>query len=85
MRRAYRGYLHHRWVFTIKDDVLWMFPKLSFIEIMEGLEFVEPRVTQELSFFWKDYIPYKIFQDDWLGPNPWEVVNNYREQIKDGL
>ncbi len=85
LKRAYRGYFHHRWIFTIRDEALWIFPKLTAIEVMKDLKWVEPRVTRELSFFWEGDIPYKMFQDDWLGPNPWEYIINYSREIKEGL
>ena len=84
-RRLYRGYIHHRWIFSVKSNTLWMFPKLPVIEVMDNLEWVEPHTIQELSFFWEGGIPYKIFQDDWLGPNPWKMVENYRKEIQEGL
>ena len=79
IREAYRGYIHHRWIFDMEDDTLKIFPKLPAIEVMDGID-LTPQNT-ELSFYWEDDIPYKMFQDDWLGPNPWDLINNYRKEL----
>jgi hypothetical protein len=88
---TYRGFFHHRWIYTIKDGVLWMFPKLNFLEFMMGLPWLPKDKEEtdlyfhELSFWWKDDIPYKIVNDDFLGPGPNEVFQYYREQLEEGI
>jgi len=88
---TYRGFHHHRWIYTLKLGILWMFPKLNFIEFMEGLPWLPANQSEtevnfhELSFWWKDDIPYKIVNDDFLGPNPNAVFSYYRERLEEGI
>jgi hypothetical protein len=90
---SYRGFFHHRWIYTIKDETLWMFPKLNFIEFLgDMLPWIPNNIADtrekhfhELSFWWKDYIPYKIVNDDFLAPGPNEVFRYYRDQLEDGI
>jgi hypothetical protein len=100
---TYRGFHHHRWIYTVKEDnTLWAFPKLSFIDYIEGVvdwipeSEVETRGNMsdggdvaghwhELSFWWAEDIPYKIVNDDFLGPSPNEVFQYYRDHLKEGL
>lgn len=100
---TYRGFHHHRWIYTVKEDnTLWAFPKLSFIDYIDGVvEWLPKNETEtrgnikqggkveghfhELSFWWKDDIPYKIVNNDFLGPSPNEVFQYYREQLKEGI
>lgn len=84
----YKGYIHHRWIFSVFEGVYRVFPKLPCLEVLKGLEWAEELEggrSQELSFFWKDDIPFETFQNDWLGPNPVELITNYRHQLKLGL
>jgi hypothetical protein len=88
---TYRGFFHHRWIYTIKNGTLWMFPKLNFIEFMDGLPWM-PKDREEtdlffheLSFWWKDDIPYKIVNGDFLGPQPNYVFEYYRDQLREGI
>jgi 2-polyprenyl-3-methyl-5-hydroxy-6-metoxy-1,4-benzoquinol methylase len=89
---TYRGFHHHRWICTLKGETLWLFPKLNFIEFMVGLPWLpkNERDTRdsnfhELSFWWKDDIPYKIVNDDFLGPNPNAVFSYYRSELEEGI
>jgi hypothetical protein len=88
LKSPYRGYFHHRWIFTIDDGKLYLFPKLNFVEHIQGLENVldqSDNGCQELAFFWEDSIPFEIVNDDFLGPNPPSVFGYYRDLLEKGL
>jgi len=81
------GYTGHRWIMNMEDGVLVMYPKLPFVEHLEGLDFFDPDNVpgHMLCFWWKDNIPFRIAMDDFLGPNPPTVYNAYREGLRKGL
>lgn len=85
----FRGYFHHRWIFTVKEGVLWAFPKLNFIEYMTGLEWATREnkdfYCHEMSFRWRDDIPFKIINDDFMGPHGPAVCEMYRNNLRDGV
>lgn len=87
LKSPYRGYFHHRWIFTISDGKLYLFPKLNFVEHMQGLENVLDHgdMHEELGFFWENTIPFGIVNDDYMGPNPPSVFGYYRELLEKGL
>lgn len=79
----YRGYIHHRWVFNIEDDEFVGYPKMSFLEYdrsYDALANMNPAV-QDLSFYWKDSIPIKIVNNDYLGPDVASVIGYYRRLL----
>ena len=82
---AYRGYCHHRWIFTIIDNEFIAIPKLNFIEYLDGIEQPDPPGAGDLSFFWKDDIPFEFMNSDFLGPNPPTVFDLYRKYLNEGL
>jgi len=96
LQTLYHGYIHHRWLFSVKindnQPTLFMFPKLGWLEHLKGkkeewgttLDWVT-RPGGELSVWWKDNVPYKLFQDDWLGPNPWDMAVKFQQELKEGL
>ncbi len=95
------GYTGHRWIFNmIKEGneypVIELYPKLPFIEHLTGLEkLTEAKEIIEngktiypkymLCFWWQDVIPFKIVNDDFIGPNPFFVYQYYREGLNRGL
>lgn len=73
------GYIHHRWIYTFKNNVYLALPKLNFIEHIPELRKLgtsNPNVS-ELSFFWKDDIEYKILNNDYMGPTVTDVIDYY--------
>ena len=82
---AYRGYCHHRWIFTIIDNKFIAIPKLNFIENLNGVDQPDPPGAGDLSFFWKDSIPFEFMNSDFLGPNPPTVFDMYRKYLNEGL
>ncbi len=81
----YIGYFHHRWICSILDGVFILFPKLQFVDCIDKYEWVNKEAWHELSFRWKGNIPFKIINDDWLGPNAPSVFEIYRKELKKGI
>ena len=82
----FRGFLPHRWIFTIKEGRLWAFPKLPFINVMR-LSWVYNRFhSEELSFEWSDDIPFFEVSDIILDePDPQKAIEYYYEHLKGGI
>jgi hypothetical protein len=73
----YRGYIHHRWIFTIKNEVVYGFPKINYLEtnfIFDHVSDISENKS-DLSFFWKDTIPLKYINNNFLGPNIASVIS----------
>lgn len=76
------GYIHHRWIFNIRPEesnILVGFPKLGFLEYethLHKLANISDNVA-ELNFRWKTHIPYRIVNDDYLGPSSSAVRGYY--------
>ena len=81
----YRGYPHHRWVFTIRDGKWLGFPKQGFLEVDSFYDTLTDHSRQmlypELSFIWKDAIDLQIVNSDFLGPNSQAIFRFYRHQL----
>ncbi len=75
----YRGYMHHRWICDVRDGIFYFYPKLNFIEQLTHLHGLADMDTNkyEIRIWWKDTIPYKIINDDYLGPSPAAVFGYY--------
>ncbi len=81
---SYRGYIHHRWVFTIRNGILWGFPKLGFIEIDPFFDQIGNQATDsniDMSFFWDSRLNLHIVNDDYLGPSVDAVIGYYHTQM----
>jgi FkbM family methyltransferase len=77
-----RGYISHRWIFTIKDKQLVAYPKLPFLEhesFLDTMAIVRPDV-RDLSFFWYKTIP---FQEVTLGNTTQEIRGAYYNLLYD--
>jgi len=74
----YRGYIHHRWIFDIKNDSIIAYPKINYIEnyIFDRIANISNDV-QDLSFFWKDTIEMTYLNSNFLGPNVQSVIEYY--------
>lgn len=72
------GYIHHRWIFDKQDDAMLVIPKMPFLESMiSNVNY--RREMFEIVYEWSDEIPYKIFMNNFLGPNADTVHNTYAE------
>ena len=83
----FRGFTPHRWVFTIKSDILWCFPKMNFLEYMPDIDewIKENPDPVALSFWWRDEIPCKMIDDTYLDfPDPQKAIEFYRKELFDG-
>jgi len=88
LNKPYIGYCHHRWIFSIIDGPkLRLFPKLEFVACVIGIqELIKGKpVENELSFWWKDDIPFEIINSDFLGPNPPSVMRLYEKLLPEGI
>ena len=78
----YRGYIHHRWIFNIENNVFKAYPKQNFLEYESHLdEIADKHKTEnaELQIFWENEVDLKIVNDDFLGPS----VDSVKEYYKD--
>lgn len=74
----YRGYIHHRWIFTPKDDYILSFPKINYIESFLFDKVADPSIDKnDLSFYWKDQINIKYVNNNYLGPSVDAVIGYY--------
>jgi hypothetical protein len=84
--QAFRGYIHHRWVFDSRGDNITAYPKQCFVEYMPYIdEWTQknPRTedNSELQFFWKDELNINIVNNDILGPSPQAVMEYYKKLV----
>jgi hypothetical protein len=81
--KNYRGYNHHRWIMTIKNDAILGFPKQGFIENLEWNSITNKLNSnnEELWILWSEKINFNIINDDWLGPSPTEIVEIYKREL----
>jgi hypothetical protein len=83
-RDAFRGGIHHRWIFDSKDGKLIAYPKINLIETLtwfpHGLV-IEENATTELRVFWKDSIEFEVINNDYLGPTREAVIDMYQKLL----
>ena len=86
---SYRGFIHHRWIFTIRDGILWGFPKVPFVERDTFFDQIANHAREsnmDMSFFWDSRLNLHIVNDDYLGPSVDAVVGYYHElMIRDDV
>lgn len=88
---SYRGAFPHKWIFTVKEGVLWAFPKLSGLEMVDfgwedRLKHYEPLEWGQLGFFWEDWIGVRTVTDKDIGsPSPQAGIAFYRKELDEGL
>lgn len=84
----WRGFLPHRWVVTLRNDILWFWPKLPFLEYLEGIDEIVASNTSdiELSFYWRGQLPVKVITDTYIDhPDPEKACDLYRRGLAEGL
>lgn len=78
---GFRGHIHHRWIYNIeKDNSIMAYPKINYLEvspISDSIANLYNSHNQELQFFWKDRLPIKFINDDYLGPSDSAVIGYY--------
>lgn len=78
----YRGNAHHKQFFDVVDDTLVVYPKFSWTERDERSdEILKHHKGNELSFFWEENIPVKIFGDGIPCKSDGELMNNFYLEI----
>lgn len=79
----YLGYIHHRWIYDVRDGQVVGYPKLGFLETytkLHGLGRKEAAYAQ-LSLAWKDDIPHRFVNGDYLGPDVASVYRYYTDLL----
>lgn len=81
------GYIHHRWIYSIKKNKLIGFPKLNFIDHQKNLtDLGNPSDDLlDLSFFWENSVSYSIINNDYMGPSKTAVIEYYNELLMDDV
>ena len=79
------GFIHHRWIYDVKNNTFLGYPKQNFLEHMSYIHDWANKNQrygrEELQFFWKDQVGLKVINDDYLGPNTQSVINYYTELV----
>ena len=82
----YRGYCHHRWIYSILNNRLTAFPKLSWVELDPTLDaLTSPALSStypELCMYWQGSLSLKVVNDDWMGPDTTACYNHLRLGLK---
>ena len=86
-RNTYRGYIHHRWIFDIIDNVFVGFPKINYIDSNDAFDRIAnvSEHISDLSFFWKDTIDIRYVNNNYLGPSVHAVIGYYNELLNDNI
>jgi len=75
----YRGYIHHRWIFVIRDGKFIGYPKLNCLEYFNFEKPVEQMMhLNDISFFWKDEVKVLYLNDNYMGPSVKHVVEYFK-------
>ena len=80
-RDLFRGGIHHRWIWDIRNGKLVGFPKIPLIETLTFYPHgatIEDQADTEIRIFWKDSIDYEIINNDYLGPTREAVIDMYQ-------
>jgi hypothetical protein len=80
---GYRGYIHHRWIFDIIDNVFVGYPKINYIDNTKIFDTISDmnEDKSDLSFYWKDYIDIKYTNNNYLGPSVEHVISYYNDLL----
>lgn len=83
----WRGFQHHRWIFTFESARWIAYPKIGYLETLPELDAVAARAgahcwgaAAELSFWWKGHLHLDIVNDDFLGPSV-DAVRGYYSSL----
>ena len=78
----YRGNAHHKQIIDVKDDMICIYPKYSFIEVYdESDEILKSSLGRELVVFWDVDIPYKFFSQNNIFHSDGELISEFYKQI----
>ena len=78
----YRGYIHHRWIFTIESGRLVGYPKISYIEseVFNSVADLSENLC-DLSFYWNTSVSIEYLNNNFLGPNVESVKRYYNKLL----
>jgi hypothetical protein len=81
---AYRGYIHHRYIYNFENGKLVGYPKLNFMENDHRFDYIADQLTfenSELQLFWSDNFELRIINDNYMGPSKSAVLNYYNNLL----
>jgi len=81
---GYRGYIHHRWIFDICNNIFVGYPKINYLDstnIFDKISDMDENKC-DLSFFWKDKIDIEYINNNYLGPSVGLVINYYNALLQ---
>jgi len=81
---SYRGYIHHRWIYSVRGGVFVGFPKVSFVEMDPFFDRIGGKAADaniDLSFYWRAPLNLQIVNGDYLGPSVDAVLGYYHDQL----
>jgi FkbM family methyltransferase len=84
----YRGFIHHRWIFSLEGNRILAYPKIPYLEHDMSFDRIISKNIQadgDMSFYWHDTIPISIVNNDYLGPNIPSVIQYYQKLLYDDL
>jgi hypothetical protein len=78
---GYRGYIHHRWIFDMRDNIFIGYPKINYLDSTNVFDKIADmdEYKSDLSFYWKDKIDINYINNNYLGPNVHSVINYYND------
>lgn len=78
---SYRGYIHHKWIFTFQEGKLYALPKANFTEIDYFNKYSNPRSDIfDLSFIWKDNLEINYLD---IPSSPMDLFEKYKYILED--
>lgn len=81
-QNKYRGNAHHKQFFDFVNNELTIFPKFSWAETdQRSDEILKYHKGGELSFYWEENIPIKIFGNGIPCKSDGELMNNFYKEI----
>ena len=80
----YRGWIHHRWLFTFVRGMWTFVPKINYLQarLFNGLG-EAGFAYQQLNFFWEGTLPFQTMNGDFLGPTSSDVRHLYQNLLQD--
>jgi FkbM family methyltransferase len=81
----YRGYIHHRWIFTIRNNQFIGYPKINVIDSINEYDLIATNDVnkQDLSFYWEGKIEVQYLNQNYLGPSVGHVIDYYKTLVHD--
>ena len=75
---GYRGYIHHRWIFSVEAGRLLGYPKISYLEspIFDAVADLSEHLC-DMALYWNTSISIDYLNNNFLGPNVASVIQYY--------